>query len=194
MSGQTMYRGGWGSAPLSDEARRTVAELEAREAQAANSAEIAEAAWRAHNGVPDDAQRRAAWEENNTRLAVRMAAEEGVSPLEVHRGNWGHTKAEAVALAGAQMDVEDRQREARQRKAFLDWQRDNAEYEQEPTRAERIAESREARERAWLEEHREKVEARRADRAREAEIRRVAGKQLEPVIGKLLREIDRGRS
>lgn len=192
MSG-TVYRGGWGSAPLSDEARRTVEDLEAREARAARSAELAEAAYNAHNGIRSDEQRRAAWEENNVRLAIRMAAEEGVSALEVHRGNFGHTKDEFVALAEARQDHEDAMLEARQRAAYARWQRENGGYELEPTRVERMAEAREERERARVEEWRPKVMAHRAEQARAAEIRRVAGKQLEPIIMGLLHEIDGSR-
>ncbi|TDW87274.1 hypothetical protein EV137_5347 [Kribbella pratensis] len=192
MSG-TMYRGGWGDAPLSDEAQRTVSHLEALEQQEAHSARIADELYAAHNGVPDIEQRRAVWEENNNRLAVRMAAEEGVSALEVHRGNYGHTPAEFVALAGARQDHEDRMRAVRNQQAFQRWQRDNAGYEQEPTRAEQIAESREAAKRAMVDKYRPEIEARRADRERLAEIRQVVGEVVEPVVGGLLREIDRTR-
>lgn len=190
MSG-TMYRGGWGDAPLSDEAKRTVSHLETLEQQTAHTARLAEEMYRAHNGIPDDAQRLANWEANNHRLAVRMAAEEGVSPLEVARGNWGHQPREFIALAEAKMDHEDRMRAAQEQKAFQAWQRDNAGYEQEPTRVERIAAEREASDRAKFEEYREKVMARRADQARQAEIRRVAGEQLEPVLTRFLGEIGR---
>jgi hypothetical protein len=193
MSGTMYYRGGWGSAPLSDEGKRTVSHLEALEAQAMHSARIEEAVYNAHNGIPSTEQRRAVWEENNNRLAVRMAAEEGVSPLEVHRGNYGHTPAEFVALAGARQDHEDRMRAVQEQKAFQAWQRDNAGYEQEPTRAEQIAASREDRKQAMVEQYRPQVEARRAEQARRAEIRQVAGEVIEPVIGGLLRELEGGR-
>lgn len=185
MSG-TVYRGGWNQAPLSDEGRRTVAGLEARERQAAHSAEIAEGVWRAHNGIADEQQRRAAWEENNTRLALQMAAEEGVSAIEVHRGNWGHTRSEFVALAGAKMDHEDAMAAVRERRAFEQWQRDNAGWEQEPTRAEKLAENRRVRADQWLEERRPGVMAKRAEKAREAEVRRVAGDVVESVLLRLM--------
>lgn len=182
MSGQVMYRGGWGSAPLSDECKRTVAGLEARESQAEREARIAEEAYNAHNGIRSDAVRQAAWEENNLRLAMQMAADEGVSPLEVHRGNWGHTKDEFVAQANARMDHEDAMQAMRERRAFEAWQRDNAGFEQEPTRAERIAASREERQRAYVEERRPGVMARRADQARRSEIERIASREIGKVL------------
>lgn len=188
MSGQVAYRGGWGEAPLSDQCKRQVAGLEARESQAEREARQTEEVWRAHNGIPSDAQRRATWEENNLRLAVQMAADEGVSPLEVHRGNWGHTKDEFVALVNDRMDHEDAVAAARQHRAFLEWQAENSGAEREPTRVERIAAGRAARAEAQLQERIPAVRAERAEKARKAEMKRIAGDVVEKMVLGLMHE------